>query len=158
MNSTDTQNINDLSIICHVRLGMRVLSRIFQLFVAWPAAFAATCVLAIGVAGESPALVLTDTAFEWAEDTFRGAPVGAINLYAYEGPKTLDISSLPSIEQHFHHVSTVSVGQGKAEFSEALTNWYWRLVWLSGLFMFMVKGWRYFLVIPAALSEGSKRP
>ncbi len=52
MNSTNTQNTNDLSIISHVRLGMRVLSLIFQLFVAWPAAFAATCVLAIGVAGE----------------------------------------------------------------------------------------------------------
>ena len=157
MDSTGTQNINNLSIICHVRLGMRVLSRIFQLFVAWPATFAATCVLVIGVAGESPALVITDTAFEWAEDTFRGAPVGAINLYAYEGPKTLDISSLPSIEQHFLHVSTVSVAQGKAEFSEALTTWYWRLVWLSGFLMFMEMGWRYFLVIPAALSEGSKR-
>jgi hypothetical protein len=61
------------------------------LFVAWPAAIVATCFLAIGVAEESPPRLITDTVFEWADETFREAPVGAINLYVYEGAKTLDI-------------------------------------------------------------------
>jgi hypothetical protein len=59
-------------------------------------------------------------------------------LYAYEGSKTLNISSLPSIEQNILRVSAISVGQGETEFSEALTTWYWRLVWLSGFFMLIV--------------------
>ncbi len=156
MNSTETQNTNNLSIIGHVRLGMRFLSRTFQLFVAWPAALVATCVLAIGVAGESPALVLTDTVFEWADETFREAPVGAINLYAYEGSKTSDIRSLPSIEQNIHRVSAISLEQGKAELSEALTTWYWRLVWFTGCIMFMVMGPRKFFVISDISSENHK--
>ncbi len=156
MNSTETQNTNDLSIIGHVRLGVRVLSRIFQLFIAWPAAVVATCVLAIGVAGESPTRLLTDTVFEWADETFREAPLGAINLYAYEGSKTLDMSSLPSTEQKIHRVSAISVEQGKAELSEALTTWYWRLVGFTGFIMFMVMGPRKFFVISDISSENHK--
>ena len=152
MNNSETQNLHDMPTAWHVRLGIRVLSRIFHLFVAWPACFAATVVLTLGLLGESPSRFLTETAFDWAEASFRSAPAGSINVQGYEDQKMEDSQALPSVAKKATHVSTYSVEQGKAEFSAALTTWYWRLVSLVGVIMFLLMGWREFLVVPAVIT------
>lgn len=152
MNNSETQNMQGMPVVWHVRLGIRVLSRILHLFVVWPACFAAAVVLTFGLLGESPSRFLTETAFDWAEASFRSAPAGSINVQGYEDQKMEDGQALPPVAKKETHVSTYSVEQGKAEFSAALTTWYWRLVSLVGVIMFLLMGWREFLVVPAAIA------
>jgi hypothetical protein len=138
--------------VWHLRLGIRVLSRIFDLFVAWPATLVATFLVVIGLTGEPPERFLTDSAFRWAETSFRAAPAGMINVPVYVDHRPEDGGARPPIERILEKVSTATVEQGKGELSDALTTWYWRLVSLAGLLMFAAMGWRKFFVVPAAIS------
>jgi hypothetical protein len=156
MNGSDTKNIDGMSPVWHLRLGIRVLSRIFDLFVVWPATSAATVLVVLALTDEPPVRFLTDSAFSWAETSFRAAPAGMINVPVYVDQKPEDAGALPPIERILEKVSTSTVEQGKAELSAALTTWYWRLVSLAGLLMFVMMGWQEFLVVPAAISAQKK--
>ncbi len=152
MNSSEKQNIQGMPAVWHMRLGIRVLSRIFDLFVVWPATFAATVLVVLGLTDEPPARFLTESAFSWAETNFRAAPAGLINVPVYVDQKPVGGGALPPIERILEKVSTASVEQGKAEFATELITWYWRLVSIAGVLMFAVMGWREFLVVPAAIA------
>ena len=150
MNKSNTKKMVGMPPVWHLRLGIRVLSRVFDLFVVWPATLAATVMLVLGLIGESPTKFLADSAFNWGETSFRSAPAGLINVPIYEDHKQWDGEALPPIEKKLSHVSTDSVEHGKVEFSAALSTWYWRLVALAGAIMVVLMGWREFLVVPAA--------
>jgi hypothetical protein len=153
MNGTDTpKNMAGMPPAWHLRLGIRVLSRVFDLLVVWPATLVAAGLLALGLTGEPPERFLTDSAFSWAETSFRAAPAGLINVPVYFDQKPEDGGALPPIERILEKVSTASVEQGKAEFATELATWYWRLVSIAGMLMFAVMGWREFFVVPAAIS------
>ena len=128
MNGSDTQNMDGMPPAWHLRLGIRVLSRFFDLFVVWPATIAAACLLSAGMFGVPPAKIIAESVFNWGETSFRSAPAGLINVPIYEDQKQWDGEALPQIEKKISHVSTDSVEHGKVEFSAALSTWYWRLV------------------------------
>ena len=153
MNGSYTQNMDGMPPVWHLRLGIRVLSRFFDLFVVWPATIAAACLLSAGMFGEPPAKIIAESVFSWAETSFRAAPAGRINVPVYEEQNRGDGEPLPPIEKKLSHVSTASVEQGKVEFSAALSTWYWRLVGFAAAIMLVLMGWREFLVIPAAISD-----
>jgi hypothetical protein len=71
-----TMDVSPMSTTDHLRLGMRVLKRFFDIFVVWPATLVACFFFLLGLSGEQVGRNAVEYGYRWGEQTFRTAPAG----------------------------------------------------------------------------------
>lgn len=140
---------NPMTTTEHLRLGMRVLKRFFDIFVAWPATLVACCIFLLGLSGEHVARNVLEYAYQWGDQTFRNVPIG-MALVEKSGrnahnkvldredrlllppPILVELSPVPTQEAIDHDVA-------------ALATYYWICVFVSSGAALSILGPRRFI-------------
>lgn len=133
----------------HLRLGMRVLKRFFDIFVAWPATLVACCFFLLGLSGEQVGRNAVEYVYQWGEQTFRATPAG-MALVDMSYPKAL--SNDRNREEHSIPAPPILIVLSLVPMQEAIDHdvtvlmaYYWACVLVCSGWALMVLGPRRFI-------------
>lgn len=124
----------------HIRLAFMFLRRLVDVFVVMPAIFIAVALFATGFEGGNPIRSVVAGVYQWADDSLRNAPDGAVLVESGAAVETLnDVVLVASARAQDRQYKPIPIKQAIDQSTDALTQIYWICVIVGiGLMLFFL--------------------